>query len=158
MITRDDSATTPVRWRLGEILLQKQWISWEQLDFALKAQAIKNNRVGQILLEHRMIDERQLVKALAIQAGVEFVELSSLDIDLRAINLIPGKVALKYRFMPIELGQRYILVAFSDPFDEFVKKLVSHIAQGREVAVVVSTPADIAQTIAVYYESPSQAA
>lgn len=158
MITRDNSATIPIRWRLGEILLQKQWISWEQLDFALKSQAIKNDRVGQILLQNRMIDERQLVKALAIQAGVEFVELSSLDIDRRAIDLIPGRVALKYRFMPIELGHRYILAAFPDPFDEFVKKLVSHIAQGREVAVVVSTPDDIAQTIAVYYENPSQAA
>ncbi|MDJ0508718.1 MAG: hypothetical protein QNJ64_05640 [Crocosphaera sp.] len=53
--------------QLGQILLQKKWISSEQLEEAIGLQTFQNNRLGELLLEKGLIVNSQLETALKEQ-------------------------------------------------------------------------------------------
>lgn len=53
--------------RLGQILLQKKWISSKQLQEIIKLQTSKKNRLGQLLLQKGLIVNNQLETALKEQ-------------------------------------------------------------------------------------------
>lgn len=52
---------------LGQILLQKHWISDRQLEEAIGQQAEHPKKLGELLLQKRAIDKEQLNKALKEQ-------------------------------------------------------------------------------------------
>lgn len=53
--------------RLGQILLQKKWISSKQLQEIIQLQTSKKNRLGQLLLQKGLIVNNQLETALKEQ-------------------------------------------------------------------------------------------
>lgn len=52
---------------LGEILIRKNWISWQQLDYVLIQQQKKPKKLGELLLESRSISAEKLERALQEQ-------------------------------------------------------------------------------------------
>lgn len=56
------------RTRLGEILVSLATIESEELELALRTQAMTDRRIGETLLEMGLINETQLSEALRIQA------------------------------------------------------------------------------------------
>ncbi|MEL4894454.1 hypothetical protein [Crocosphaera sp. Alani8] len=53
--------------RLGQILLQKNWISPEQLEETIRVQASQKSRLGELLLQKGLIVNTQLEVALKEQ-------------------------------------------------------------------------------------------
>ncbi|ELR99188.1 hypothetical protein [Gloeocapsa sp. PCC 73106] len=53
--------------RLGQILLQKQWISSEQLSYALDVSTSKNLKLGETLVQLCWISDEQIEQALKEQ-------------------------------------------------------------------------------------------
>lgn len=53
--------------QLGQIMLQKKWISSEQLEEAIQLQTSKKNRLGELLLQKGLIVNTQLQTALKEQ-------------------------------------------------------------------------------------------
>ncbi|HAC63804.1 MAG TPA: hypothetical protein DCF68_09755 [Cyanothece sp. UBA12306] len=53
--------------QLGQILLQKKWISSDQLEEAVKIQSSRNSQLGQVLLQKGLIINDQLDVALKEQ-------------------------------------------------------------------------------------------
>ena len=62
-----------------------------------------------------MIKESDLVRALAEQVGLEFVDLADFPIDPMATSLLPEALARRYRALPIGERDGQLLVAMSDP-------------------------------------------
>ena len=52
---------------LGEILIYKKWISYQQLDYILIKQQENQQKIGKLLLESDLISAAQLQKALREQ-------------------------------------------------------------------------------------------
>jgi len=86
--------------QLGQILVEEGLITPDQLEFALKEQERVPKSIGRILIDHRMIREVDLVRALALQVGLEFVDLSETPPDPTLSALIPESVAKRYRALP----------------------------------------------------------
>lgn len=62
----------PQTKRIGEILLEKSFITELQLEHALKIQkALEQKQLGQILLDLGYITKAQLGKAIAIQRKIK---------------------------------------------------------------------------------------
>ncbi|ACB51188.1 hypothetical protein cce_1838 [Crocosphaera subtropica ATCC 51142] len=53
--------------QLGQILLQKKWISSEQLEEVIQLQISQKNRLGELLLQKGLIVNNQLEAALKEQ-------------------------------------------------------------------------------------------
>ena len=132
--------------QLGQILVEEGLITTDQLEFALKEQERVPKSIGRILIDHRMIREVDLVRALALQVGLEFVDLGETPPDPTVANLIPEAVAKRYRALPYAERDGMLLVAMSDPANVYALDDMRTIT-GRDIQPVVATAADVVAAI-----------
>src|ERR1043166_1888618 len=78
---------------LGEILIDDGLITAEQLESARAESENTGKSLGRILIDLGVVGEAALVKALATQIGLPFMDLSDFQIDLTAAQTIPQTLA-----------------------------------------------------------------
>ncbi len=105
-----------VRKRLGELLCEKAYLDEAALNVALAEQKVKHRQLGQILIELGYITQVQLCEALAVQAGIEKVDLASVSIGGEIIGLVPADLVSKYNILPLWRENGRLAVAMIDPF------------------------------------------
>ena len=103
--------------RLGELLLEDNRISPEQLDHALALQAVHGGRLGQTLIRLGFATQEQVTSALARKYGVPSVDLERLRLSRAVCRLLPLEQAIRYRSLPISRDRRALEVAMVDPTD-----------------------------------------
>jgi len=135
--------------QLGQILIEQGLITDEQLREALKVQERVPKSLGRILIDLQLIKETDLVRALAHQIGLEFVDLADYPVDPASTALIPEVVARRYRALPIGERDGRLLVAMSDPANVYALDDIRTIT-GREVEPLVATAADVTAAIRKY--------
>lgn len=139
-------ASTTKSKQLGEILVDQGLISQEQLQEALDIHTSTGKLLGRVLIEQGSVKEADLVRALAEQVGLEFVDLADYQIDAASTALLPEQVARRYRALPIAERDGKLLVAMSDPANVYALDDI-RIITGREVQPVVATASDVEQAI-----------
>jgi type IV pilus assembly protein PilB len=135
--------------QLGEILVDSGMITQEQLEQALEEHNRVGKLLGRVLIDMKLIKENDLVRALALQVGLEFVDLTDYKIEPWAPMLLPENVARRYRALPIGERDGKLLVAMSDPANVYALDDI-RIITGREVHPVVATASDIEQALRKY--------
>ena len=103
------------RKRIGEILIEMNAITREQLDEALKHQPIEKHMIGETLIEQGAVTEPTLYKGLAIQHGVEFLDLDSIELNTELVRQIPESLIKTYKFIPIRKEPKSLTIAIFDP-------------------------------------------
>lgn len=73
--------------------------------------------IGEFLVRLGMISERERVRCVGLQHGIQFVELSGSDMDPEVARLIPHSMALRYKAVPVERSHDLLRVAMSNPLD-----------------------------------------
>jgi type IV pilus assembly protein PilB len=102
----------------GQMLVQDGILTDEQVAAALERQRKTKERLGQVLIEMRLIDEEVLLKYLGAQFRKEAItrpELAGLDLDV--VKLIPEEVARQHRVIAAERNGRRLIVATADPLN-----------------------------------------
>ena len=136
-------------WHIGELLIQKKLISWEQLQDALEEQKKTKELTGEVLIRKRYISENLFYKALAEQYGLRFIDLKRTRINPKAIALIPRSIAQKYSIMPVEIAGGALVVAISNP-RLWPERELFELTQV-QVRPVICLPADISDAIKENY-------
>lgn len=93
------------RVRIGDALVEDKLITEEQLNEALDAQKEKGTLLGETLIELGYIREDVLVKVLQRVLEIEYVDLRKTDIDEKAVHLITEPIARKYKLIPIGFAE-----------------------------------------------------
>lgn len=93
------------RVRIGDALVEDKLITEEQLNEALTAQKEKGTLLGETLVELGYIREEVLVKVLQRLLEVEYVDLRKTDIDEKAVRLITEPIARKYKLIPVGFSE-----------------------------------------------------
>ncbi|HDX8361786.1 MSHA fimbrial ATPase MshE [Aeromonas veronii] len=106
-----------LKMRLGDLLVQEQIISDDQLQLALQQQRQTGRKLGTTLIDLGFISEVQLLQFLARQLDVPFFDLNNLTIDAAAVPLLPEVQARRYRALAVNLTDNKVTVAMSDPAD-----------------------------------------
>ena len=132
--------------QLGEILVEQGLVTPEQLDSALEEHTRVGKLLGRVLIDMGFIKENDLVRALAQQVGLEFVDLTEYRIEPWAPTLLPENVARRYRALPIGERDGKLLVAMSDPANVYALDDI-RIITGREIHALVATASDIEQAL-----------
>src|SRR5205814_2082359 len=88
-------------------------------ELALQEHRASAKSLGRTLLDLGAIGEADLVRALAEQLDLEFVDLSERRLDPAATALLSRTLAERYRAIPIEEQDGTLLVAMSDPTNVF---------------------------------------
>jgi type II secretion system protein E len=136
--------------RIGEILVEKQLITEEQLVRAVAEHQKSKEFLGQTLIRLGFISEEKLLKVLADQQGLAFLNLRDVKFDDEIIKKMPAKFAWHYKIMPITLKGNVLTVATSNPFDMWsIDDLETNLGYRVETALALSS--DIVDAIRKYY-------
>jgi type IV pilus assembly protein PilB len=145
------SATTPKRAFLGDILIQKGYITPEEKEKALQVQREGGRRLGEVLVEMGLVAEDDISRVLAEQSGLPFFRLRKGLVDPRVVELFPKEKAESYEVLPLFRVHNKLTVAISDPNKSFVVDALQK--QTRcGVQLVVSPRADILRMIEENYD------
>lgn len=150
------------RVRLGELLVEAQIITREQLEEALRLQKHDGRRIGTLLVEAGLVSETQVTQILSQQLSVPWVSLYHIDFSRQLLNLVSQELAERYCLVPIfvrkvrGLGQT-LYVAMDDPSDDRAQADVAQFS-GLPVRAMIAPPTDIRSAIRAYYGAGKDAA
>ncbi|NLY47242.1 MAG: Flp pilus assembly complex ATPase component TadA [Tissierella sp.] len=140
--------------KLGELLLYSGKIDNEQFDMALAEQKYSNKKLGEILVEKKWVSATDIVEALEYQLGFPRVDLSKFEINNQVVTLIPETIARKYKVIAIDKKNDKLVVAMVDPLNFFAIDDVKLYTK-MELDPVIATNSDIARSIDKYYSGES---
>src|SRR5215472_1501260 len=107
-----------ISMKLGELLVQHRVITEAQLAEGLKAQQLFGGRIGTNLVELGYVSEQGLTKFLSTQLNIPAVDSKELEaISGDALAALPIATAEKYRVVPLSISGRKLRVATADPTD-----------------------------------------
>ncbi len=86
--------------RLGDMLLQERVITEAQLEEALEARKESGKRLGEILVEKHFATEDSITRALMRQLGVGMINPTTLTIPEDIIELVNANLLRKYMVIP----------------------------------------------------------
>jgi len=109
----------PEKLRLGDVLVQQRLISQEQLQQTLELQRQTGKKVGRLLIETGIITEELLANGLARQLRIPFVNLKTFPFRTDVVRLLPESAARRFRALVLEDKGDILLVALGDPLDLF---------------------------------------
>ncbi|MEA3076557.1 MAG: type pilus assembly protein PilB, partial [Actinomycetota bacterium] len=149
-----DTAFASVRGgkRLGEVLLDSRAIKRAQLKAALKQQAASGALLGEVLSQMGAVDESRLVSALAVQSGLDVVDLRNNRPEADLIELVPERVARQMVFVPLRRLDGAVIVAASEPMSAEDQATLSSLL-GAPVTVVLARPSDVRRVIDTSYRA-----
>jgi len=145
----------PERIRLGDLLLQQKLISQEQLRGALEDQARSGRKLGRVLIESGYLSEDQIGEALARQLGVPFINLKYYNFNATVTRKLPEAQARRFRALLLEEQDDAVLVAMVDPTDLFAFDEISRLTR-KEVNIAIVSETLLLQTIDRIYRRTEQ--
>jgi type IV pilus assembly protein PilB len=137
--------------KLGQILLNNNIISEDQLIKAIEQQKKDGGRIGSNLIKLGFVTEEALVEFLSKQYGVPAVILTDENIDPSIIKFVPYDVANKYQIFPISKNGASLKLAMIDPSNVFAIDDVKFMT-GYNVQPLVATESAIREAITKHYE------
>lgn len=137
---------------LGTLLFRAGLVPDDDLREALEHSKMHQVRLGEVLLQRRLVSERDLCRILSAQKGLEFVDVSKLDPDPRAVSLLPEEGAREWGALVIAIEGDKPVVAVADPSNRF---LFGRITEALECKprFAVAVPSDLTRAIDAAYES-----
>lgn len=138
------------RVRLGDILLQKKLISEAQLQEALTEQRTTGRKLGRALVDIGAVSETDLHRALAGHLDIPYVDLAHLSLEPRTVQLLPEAHARRYRALVLKDEGASLLVGMADPTDLLVFDELSRLL-GKQVRPALVQESALLRTIDVTY-------
>ena len=113
--------------RLGEILVDLQLVTEEQVSEAIEQQNKSGKRMGQILIDSGLISQKDMLRVLAEQFSLPHLWLRPGIYDVQAVTLIEKGVLRRLEMLPLFKVRNTLVVATADPqalpqFDEIEKR------------------------------------
>lgn len=125
------------RIRLGDLLVQNELITNDQLMEALAEQRKSGRKLGATLIEMQLVSEAQLLQLLSEHLKVRLIDIDQHRVDPNAVRLLPEIQARRYRALVLEDNVDHLLVAMSDPADlAAIDNLNELLAKPVKIAVV----------------------
>jgi type IV pilus assembly protein PilB len=139
------------RKQLGELLIERKVINNKQLDKAISIQKEEKGLLGEILVELGFAKEEDIAQALTAQYGFPYLPLGNYDINADIIKLIPTRIARQYSLIPIDKIGNNLTIAMSNPLNVQAIEDVEILTHCK-VQTFVSTATDIKAAIQKYYQ------
>ena len=136
--------------RLGELLIAAGTITDEQLARGLTRQKETKERLGTALINGGIITEDQLIEALQMQLGIDYVDLTKLNIPTELAQTVPKNLAKQYQVVPVKAVKDELFLAMTDPLNFYAIEEVRK-AVHKKVVPMVAKAAAVEHAIATLY-------
>ena len=141
--------------RLGDLLVEHKLISEVQLKEALEDQKKSGRKLGRILIENGYIQEDDMLQVLSQQLKIPFVDLLHFKFKTEVVKLIPEIQARRFRAIALSQDNSGILVGMADPTNIFAYDELSRLLQ-QNIKLAVVREADLLRTVDTVYRKTDQ--
>jgi len=135
---------------IGQIALKGNLISSQQYQKAVEEQKVKGGSIGASLIRMGMVREDDLLSLLSRYYKVPSVKLSTMQVDKKAIELVPASMAKKHLIVPISRVGAKLTIAMVDPNNFLAIDEIKFITSFN-VEPVVASDYDVIDAIKKYY-------
>ena len=136
--------------RLGDVLVNAGVVTEADIERGLQLQKGSGKRLGTVLLDNGIISEADLINALRTQLGIEFVDLTKVNIPIELAEAVPKNIAKQYQVVPIRIFRDELYLAMSDPLNFYALEEVRK-AVHKKVVPVLATADAIEHSIQILY-------
>ncbi|MCK9249375.1 MAG: glycosyltransferase [Solirubrobacteraceae bacterium] len=150
-----EEARGPVDFRrslMGDILISHGAATPQQVDDGLRLQEESGGQLGDLLVHAEVIDEYDVLRALAELHDLPAVDLGAIEPDADALAAIPEEVQRELRIVPLHLDDHGLLVACADRLRPDVRRrLAEHTSE--PIREALATPGQIADLLQRMYSA-----
>lgn len=141
--------------RIGEVLQELGYVTDEQIGEAIAYQKEhKGVRLGGALIAMNFITEQQMLEALASRLDCDYVNISDVTIDVKAVELIPKVLAEKYCMLGYKIVDGVLWLLVNDPLNFYGIEDIRQVV-GMELQIVLCEQAPLEKSIQYYYSEVS---
>ncbi len=141
---------------LAKLLVESGQVTPEEMQAALREASATGRKLGEILSELGLVTEEDLIRAMAEEIGLEFVDLNDFSMDLKAIQSIPEAMAKRHQILAIGYRNGVPIIAMANPSNVFAMDDLRTVL-GRDIVTVVSSPRQITDYISRMYRHDKEA-
>ena len=138
--------------QLKEFILDSKKVDPEKLEVAFKAAEENEKKLGDILLEEKLIDAEELRKLYAYILGIPFMDISKDTVPMEILQIVPEPIAKKYKVVAFEKNGQELKVAMLNPEDiqtiDFIRKKT-----GLKIVPCLTTEEGIETVLKLYSKS-----
>jgi type IV pilus assembly protein PilB len=135
---------------LGDLLLQSGSIREEDLNQALGHQRNQGIPLAQALIQGGFASEKVVMRALAKESGMPFVDLDKGQIKEEILDLLPKEFALEQGVMPVLEKNGKLVVAIDDPVKRLLVDQLTFIVD-HEITCALATPSALAKAVRTHF-------
>ncbi len=136
--------------RIGDLLVEHKIISEQQLGTALADQKKTGRKLGRVLIENGYISEDLLLDFLSRQLQLPFIDLKHFKFKPETVRIIPETFARRYRAIVLREDGDSLLVGMADPTDIFGYDELTRLLK-RNIRQAVVRESDLLATIDLVY-------
>lgn len=138
--------------RIGRILIANSGLKEADLEEVLRAQKESNKKLGEILVDRKILKPTDIAKALSLQLGLPFLEdLRPKEIDPKVVTGLSIQFCRENQILPILVTETLLRVAVVDPFGyEAIDTL--RLQHAKEIEMVITLPHILSETINFVFE------
>ncbi len=123
--------------RIGDLLVQHRIITHEQLMGALAEQKKTGRKLGRTLIDMNFINETDLLNFLSRQLQIPFLDIAQYKRKAEVCRELPESLARRFRVMLLESSANDVLLAMADPTDLMSMDEISRVLKKRIRPAVV---------------------
>lgn len=142
--------------RLGDVLLEQDLVTQEQLQECLAIQRSSGQSLATILVSRGYLSEEDLVVTLSEQLGIPHIRVANYNIPQEVLNEVPESLARQYQMLPVSVTGDVLTLAMSDPLNimalDDLRMLTSY-----EIEPVVAVQSELMATINKHYGGKAHA-
>jgi len=143
------------RIRLGDLLIEQKLITEEQLQLALSEQRKLGMKLGRTLVEIGLTTEEEILEALSSQLHIPLVDLRHFNFTAELVRLLPETMARRYRAIVLDKQGDEIQLGMADPTDLFAYDEIDRLLKGR-LKLAVVREADLLRAFDLVYRRTAE--
>ncbi len=142
--------------RIGDLLIQNQLITEQQLTDALASQKQTGKKLGRAIIDLGLVQEDQILELLAQQLDVPFIQLENFDYKVDITQRLPEAYARRFRALVLlENENKELVVGMADPTDIFGFDELSRILK-QPLQLAVVRESELLQALDILYRRTSE--
>lgn len=143
-------AQKPTKRRLGDILLEQELVTEDQMRECLTIQRNGEGSLAHILVEKGYLDEEDLVVTLSEQLGIPHIRVSNAKIPKNVLSEVPETLAQQYCMLPVSITGDVLTLAMADPLNILALDDLRMLTR-YEIAPVVAVESELVEAIKGHY-------
>jgi len=136
--------------RLGELLLERKFITSDDLERALEIQKERGEKLGKILVDLGFAAQRDVLATLAWQLNVPLVTLDGPLLVTPETEKLSARFLRQSRVLPIAQDDAGLILAMADPLD-FETLSVVRATTGLRVRPALAAEGELSEALDKYY-------